>query len=170
MDTHVGNPIASRCPAPDCSCRSKLKEERKCDRRSEERRGKHVRSEEKDKLTGECTRPRSCVARRRAVPAGLDPNFKSSVSSHPQAGAQRGGDPNAPRNDTRQSIAKTPKGWQDLKHLALPCLHLVKAKIFIGRHCRDSFLWRYCNVLESTREKGPRRTDRTAVCVFEGCS
>ncbi len=58
----------------------------------------------------------------------------------------------------------------DLGYLALPALHLVKAEVPLGRHCRDPFLWRHGNVLESTREKGLGRANRTAVCVFGGCS
>lgn len=87
---------------------------------------------------------------------------------HRHGGAQRG---NALPNDTRQGPAKTPKGWQGFEYLALPSLHLAKkVKISLGRHCRDSLLWCNRNVLESTRDKGLRRTNRTAVCVFKGCS
>lgn len=70
MDTHVGKPVASRRSAPNCGCRSKGKKERKCDLRSEERRGKHVRSvsEEKDNVNRGGPPDLVLVVRLRAVP------------------------------------------------------------------------------------------------------
>jgi hypothetical protein len=94
---------------------------------------------------------------------------RTRISSHLQALVDDATTP-MPYQTTRDRVLLKHSKVGDPGYLALPALHLVKAEVSIGRHRRDPFLWRHGNVLESTREKGLGRTNRTAVCVFKGCS